>query len=376
MESHSHLHASSIKVDLSKILIGKPIPWSIFDESGTMLLKKGYIIINKKQLQVIEKVATYRSRCGDIDEHSALNINDDEAINPFVELSAISVRIARCYSSIIDKKLDITEELDSITGDIYQLASEFPDACIGYISLHTITPSAQDQALYYALLCTITANNIKMKDYRIKHLITADIMANIALSPYMDRLNSMTGELTEKLKSLVKLHPKSSKDILDKSGYFNNEVTNIILKHHSVFDESLNDGLGVQTQLLAISEQYVSLTSERKYRETKTAYEALGNIYKNFKNSVCAKASVTFVKSLSLYPPGSFVRLENNSLAVVVKQTDIGKTHNLKLITDSNGKEYNPLKACKSSEPGLSIKEATVPNLTGKINLHEIWHYA
>ena len=61
-----------------------------------------------------------------------------------------------------------------------------------------------------------------------------------------------------------------------------------------------------------------TLTNSSTNAGTKTPTDALSHIYKEATDERSREIATTFICSMTIYPPGSFVRLTDNSIALVI----------------------------------------------------------
>ena len=52
--------ASRVSVRPTEIAVGKPLLWSVYDASGTLLLKSGFVVENQQQIEVLAKNGFFR----------------------------------------------------------------------------------------------------------------------------------------------------------------------------------------------------------------------------------------------------------------------------------------------------------------------------
>jgi len=133
------------------------------------------------------------------------------------------------------------------------------------------------------------------------------------------------GKLTNEEFKLVKTHPeKGYKLLLNGKGI--SEVTmDVCLHHHEKIDGSgypkgLNsDSISLYAKMGAVCDVYDAITSNRPYKAGWDPAESIKRMAE-WKGHFDPSVLQAFVKSLGIYPIGSFVRLESGKLGVVVEQ--------------------------------------------------------
>lgn len=97
------------------------------------------------------------------------------------------------------------------------------------------------------------------------------------------------------------------------------------LDHHECYDGSgypygkSGEEISFAGRLLAVVDMYDAMSSRRGYRQPVTPFRALGFMYQERDNRFAPGYPQTFIRLMGVYPPGSFVRLSDKSLALVLE---------------------------------------------------------
>ncbi|MFC5302176.1 HD-GYP domain-containing protein [Azospira restricta] len=102
-------------------------------------------------------------------------------------------------------------------------------------------------------------------------------------------------------------------------------VRNVIACHHEHFDGSgfpnklAGDKIPKLARLVAIANRYDNLCNPFDLKQAKTPAEAIGQLFRNEAARFQPEALQLFVKTLGVYPPGSFVQLSNGAVGLVIE---------------------------------------------------------
>ena len=130
-------------------------------------------------------------------------------------------------------------------------------------------------------------------------------------------------DATPSNKSFIDLHCELGARIAERSG-LSERVSRIILQHHELMDGSgfpsrlKGDEIDPLARLLALVNHFDNLCNPAKAVEGMTPYEALSIMYATMQRKFDATMLKMLVKSLGVYPPGSFVELSNGHYGVAV----------------------------------------------------------
>ena len=135
------------------------------------------------------------------------------------------------------------------------------------------------------------------------------------------------GKLTDEEFALVKTHPEEGYKLLLEGKGISEMTKDVCLHHHEKIDGSgYPKGLNGETMSLyakmgAVCDVYDAVTSNRPYKAGWDPAESIKRMAE-WKGHFDPTVFQAFVKSLDIYPIGSFVRLESGKLGVVIEQGD------------------------------------------------------
>ncbi len=121
------------------------------------------------------------------------------------------------------------------------------------------------------------------------------------------------------------------------------------LDHHECYDGSgypygkSEEEISFTGRVLAVVDMYDAMSSKRGYRQPVTPFRALGFMYQERDNRFAPGYPQEFIRLMGVYPPGSFVRLSDGSLALVL-EADIqeGLRPQVMRILDESGRYCVP----------------------------------
>ena len=133
------------------------------------------------------------------------------------------------------------------------------------------------------------------------------------------------GKLTDEEFKLVKTHPEEGYKLLQNGKGISEVTLDVCLHHHEKMDGSgypkgLNsEAISLYAKMGAVCDVYDAITSNRPYKAGWDPAESIKRMAE-WKGHFDPTVFHAFVKSLGIYPIGSFVRLESGKLGVVVEQ--------------------------------------------------------
>lgn len=223
------------------------------------------------------------------------------------------------------------EALEATVGRMQVLARRDFDAAL-YLLLQD-AGNGEDRysahhALLCALVCEVCADWLEWPASEIDTLVRAALTMNLAMSAMQDTLARQLEPLSPEQREQVDGHADESAMLLAASGLKNDLWIEVVRLHHGGpgVDEADASAPPAQrlARLLRRIDVYTAKLSSRASREAVSPAIAA--------RDTCLDADgqpdplgVAILRKLGLYPPGSFVKLANGDLGVVVRRG--AKTH-------------------------------------------------
>lgn len=254
------------------------------------------------------------------------------------------------------------------------------DAALGAVQLTHDIEYVLAHPLHVAILCELIAEFLKYDETRRERLIVAALTANLGMLSLQAKLHRQEEPLSSEQRQKIKDHPKQSANILRNAGVDDEDWLNIVLQHHERNDGTGYNGLKgdevmEEAKIIALADRYSAMVSPRAHRESLTANDSLKTLFLNKGKDHDETLSLIFIKLLGIFPPGSFVRLDNGETAVVIKRPVSGMWPIVKsILTPRGGPFGEPLtRNCNNDMHG--IKELFVPDDLPPLNLSALWGY-
>lgn len=127
------------------------------------------------------------------------------------------------------------------------------------------------------------------------------------------------------LTSALRNYPRISSRILERTGGIPAGVLRIVAQHRECIDGSgfprglRGDDIVPGAALVGLVHEYQELTTPGRLHRPQSPSDALRYLYQTRRQQLGPELMSHFVAALSIYPPGTFVQLSDESLAVVVR---------------------------------------------------------
>ncbi len=193
---------------------------------------------------------------------------------------------------------------------LFQLASNSP---VGYSASHS---------LICAVLCHLTAAMLKLAPRERDSLVRAALTMNVAMTAMQDLLANQSERPSQAQQEMIRLHPVKGAMLLGNLGVQDEDWLEIVGSHHDSRMDSGDLGSAPITvrlcRILKMVDRYAAMISPRLSRAGRTATESALSVMANSPADVIGQALMCVV---GLCPPGTFVRMDNDELGVVLSRS-------------------------------------------------------
>lgn len=301
--------------------------------------------------------------------------------SPFAEYALLLYELETVLEKVVNAHPEAETRVEHLARRIDTLCAGDTDACIALVHVYAIEPSAYEQTLFYAMICWLAAHYFELDNARTLAILKAALTANIALLPFLDKLNKSNKTLSEEQRAVIRKHPALSASALRKAGFSSDTCLQIVEQHHEHFDGSgypagLHcDDILVEAKVLALAERYTAMITKRAYRNRYRADEAMAEILKSMREDPHQIVYEAVFSELTPYPPGMLVQLQNGETALVTQRRKDARHPIVQALFNAQGKRYlGPLKR-DTHEQDYHIERTLIPNMLPSMNLALMWGY-
>jgi len=359
--------------------VGRKLMWDVYTESGKLLLKAGQVIPNQQVLDGMFKYVLYRY----VNDGEVAHAKKQKRINVFSEMANLVLRLDNIFTAIDAGDKNSLPKIETMVNDIQAMCLHEPDATIGIFHLPNDYAYSVFHSVQCAILCAFMSREAGLGEHEQRMIIAAAMTANVGMHALQDQLAKQDGMLTPDQDDEVKLHPEKSVRLLKAIGVQDTIWLTTVYSHHELGDGSgyprglaLAD-IGKGGLMLAVADRYGAMVSIRDYRKPIFIKDALTTFLLDKGKAYDSHYALLLIKQLSIFPPGSFVKLNNGEIAIVVKR---GTKNPMKPIVKSflgpdNKRYINPLfRECGMNGYEVDALSGYDPNIP--LNYSSIWEYA
>jgi HD-GYP domain-containing protein (c-di-GMP phosphodiesterase class II) len=317
------------KLEEKDMQVGQALAWSIYDSNGTMLIKAGFVLSSKMQVEKLIKRGCYIKLVTDTTEvlpEATEAATKEKDVSPFKLIEDVCSQLTVTLASIEVKKYPFSDEILELSDKI-QLACE-RDAHASLASLFVLQGNSYPikHCVDVAVLAEIMGRAKRYTKSMRQSLVAAALTMNVSMLSLQEELYRQATPLTEEQKAQIHAHPKRSVMMLQAAGVSDRFWLKCVLAHHETIqgtgypNKLTQEQFPEAVQLLSLADNYCARMSPRAYRDPLLHKSILRDILLEGDAKVSPDMAQLFIKQLGFYPPGMLVQLMNAEVGVVTKR--------------------------------------------------------
>ena len=307
----------------AELVIGVPLPYTVYDENHTLLLHKGAVLGTQRQLDALLERGIYR-----VDEvGGAAEAPLPE--NPLVRLDRLCRELNTLIAAPTRDEGSFELRVVSIATRLALLCDEYPDATLAGMLHDRQTRYAVRHMAHCAVVSHLLADAVGLAPSERLAVVCAALTMNLSIVELQNELNgSVLRSVTENERQQILAHPERTVAVLRSLGVADEAWLDYVLQHHEAYDGSgypfgrSGTGIELGARIVGLVDRYIARLRHRADREGQLPNESLRDIFVSRGAEVDPQLAQFLVKTVGIYPPGLVVELENGEVGVVVRRTD------------------------------------------------------
>ena len=265
------------------------------------------------------------------------------------------------------------ERLEKLQAHLGHFARLNPDGTLlslFFLSSRDLDRYSGTHAMLVSVMCGIAARDVlKWPALQETVLCHAALTMNIGMSVQQDRMAQQKEPLNPKQRELVREHPSHSAALLRQLGVTNRDLLEAVLDHHAKAPGPLAArSLGQRmARLIQRADIFAAAISPRASRSAAATGIAMKAAYFD-ENQAVDEAGAALVKAVGVYPPGSFVRLASQEVAIVVRRGRVTSAPRVAVVLNREGLPNNELTLRDTSLADWRVT-AGLPSASVKVSL-------
>jgi HD-GYP domain-containing protein (c-di-GMP phosphodiesterase class II) len=216
--------------------------------------------------------------------------------------------------------------IDNICVQLLQALRDNPDSFVDYILGGEVTGhELAKSSINTAILSALTAQELRLPNHKINNIVAGALLHDIGMLRLSKGITEKKGGLSDAELEQIKSHPIHTSKIVTKELFGPHEVNLIALQHHERWDGQgypdhlVGQAIDIGARIVSVADAFEAMVSKKSYRNSIVGYQAVRNLLADNSRRFDPAVIMAFTKIMGIYPIGSIVRLNDGSVARVVK---------------------------------------------------------
>lgn len=330
--------SDKVRVEAHDLVLGQPLPFSVYDPAGVLMLKAGLVISLPRQLERLLESGVYCSQR----EAAAMRRSSPgylpppvvESINAFEMLESVKARLFRIFINFRNANYhkEVLASIEDVALTVQEACSHDTDAALASLHLDYDSSYSVVHHLQAGLLCELVGRRLGINEAARLTLIKAAITHDIGLHDIQDTLDRQAAPLSVGQKARIQSHPSDSARILGELGVTDPVWLDAVQHHHERIDGSgypsacTGEAISPPARILAIADIYSAMVRDRPYRNAMVSKDAMRQLLIDQGKTTDARITQIMIKEVGVFPPGTIVKLVNGDVAVVKERGENAMT--------------------------------------------------
>ncbi len=224
------------------------------------------------------------------------------------------------------------------------------------------------QGINVSALATLTAKTLGLSQEETEFVGMGALFHNIGMSrvPLAVRVKNEE-DLSPTEVKLLRMYPQLGKEILEAISGVPEAVIEIVYQHREYLDGTgfpkrlINGDISKLARLVGAIVEYNLLTNDQRSSRYLGSGQALAYLYTKLKNKYGPDVIEPFIATVTVFPPGSFVELDDSSFGLVLKSNTQERLRPVIMLYERQASHDQPAIIDLARERSLSIIRALDP---------------
>lgn len=375
-----------VPIDVESLPFGQPLPFALRTKQGALLAEKGFVIrdSNARDALLLRSVVICVDTSETGDSHRAYLAQIQKMLISGTSLGQIaSIHISaaakvernqneRRYADWLELQLKATQllrspnpqdflpRIESLLDDLTFGVEHTPDASLLAL-LHMSTDSTEmysaTHSMLVSIVCMVVGKQIlRWPREKLLQIGGAALTMNIAMTEQQDQLAQQSQPLSSKQIDLIEHHPARSEALLKELGVIDPVWLEAVLCHHHRSPGPMAKKTLAQqmARMIHRCDTFAARLAPRANRIPMPVTAAMQASYFDEDKNV-DEAGAAMIKALGIYPPGAYVKLASNEIAVVIKRGPTAATPKVAVVLNREGMPTGQLITRDTIQPAYKI---------------------
>ncbi len=320
-----------IPIARADIQLGQPLPFSVFDRNGLLLLREGFVVHMQRQLDnlIVNGMRKEGAGAGPAGgRRHDMPTQQEEEHATFEVLDLVKLRLKRLFDNYRVGRVaeGFVSRVENLASTVQEACTHDADSALANLHLDYESSYAVIHHTQAATVCELIGKKLGVPEEARLQLVCAALTHDLGLIDIQDRLDAQERALTPEQKGRIDQHPADGVNALRVLGVNNDTWLDAVRHHHERIDGSgypdrlAGDALRIPTRILAVADMYSAMVRDRPYRKAMVSRAAMRQLMQEQGGRIDERFIKLMIREVGVFPPGAIVKLSSGEVAVVWKR--------------------------------------------------------
>ena len=226
--------------------------------------------------------------------------------------------------NIMSQPQAAVEEAGEIISGMVESLMENQEATMHLVNMKGKSESTYYHAINVTILALMLGRQLGLDEQQMQDLGTGAMFHDLGYSEIPDKILLKQEPLNQAEQNLIRMHPVYGVRQADQIGTIPPEAVTIIEQHHEMSDGSgypkglVESQISELAQIVALVNAYDNLCNQKDPSKSCSPYEAISILFAKERHRFNKEKITLFITSMGVYPPGTVVKLSDETIAVVM----------------------------------------------------------
>ena len=246
-----------------------------------------------------------------------------------------------------NKSINVGQIKDTVADIVDDILNNSDNIIVNMLDIKNYDDYTYEHSVNVAVYTIILGKSLNYSRNDLNKLGMGAIMHDVGKILIPPKILFKEDKLTNEEYEIVKEHSELGYDYIKDTREISQVSKEAILSHHERLDGSgyprnlKDEEIHEFAKIVAVTDVYDALTSDRTYRKRWPTHEAISFIMSNSDQKFDNYFVEKFIRNLAIYPNGTMVKLSDGRKAIVKEQNGNYPTRPvLRVIEDAEGNEH------------------------------------
>ena len=230
----------------------------------------------------------------------------------------------------IGRVLDMNQARETVNSVVDSIL-ENSNALVWLTKIKDKDDYTAEHSLNVCILSIAFARHLGHDEGEIRKIGLGGLLHDVGKSKIPTEILTKPGRFNDEEYEIMKQHPLLGRDLLAATASTDHSSIDIAYAHHERIDGKgyprglLPHQIPYYAKIIALTDTYDAVTSNRCYDKGRASMDALDIIYQNKGTQFDEELAVEFIKCIGIYPPGSIVEMTNHQVGIVIAENPASK---------------------------------------------------